>query len=80
VTVNLLPLPDLSGFTTVMAPLAAPAGTVAVIEVSLLTVNDEAETPPNFTAVAPRKPLPVIATEVPKVPELGLTRDGLGDG
>ena len=44
---------------------AAPAGAVAVIEVSELTVKPSAFAAPNFTAVAPKKPVPVIATDVP---------------
>jgi len=42
-----------------------PFGAVAVIEVSLLNVNDVAFVPPNVTAVTPVKPLPAIATDVP---------------
>ena len=42
-----------------------PFGAVAVIEVSLLNVNDVAFVAPNVTAVTPVKPLPVIATDVP---------------
>ena len=42
-----------------------PAGDVAVIEVALLTVNDVALVPPNRTAVAPVKLVPVIVTLVP---------------
>jgi len=44
---------------------AAPAGAVAVIEVSELTVKPSAFAAPNFTAVAPEKPVPVIVTGVP---------------
>ena len=51
-------------FTTSTVP-AASGGEVAVIEVSELTVKDAAGTPPNVTAKAPVKPLPLIVTEVP---------------
>ena len=52
-TVNELPeeVPPAATTVTLCAPFAAPVGTVAVIEVTLLTVNDDAETVPNFTAV-----------------------------
>jgi hypothetical protein len=49
----------------------AAAGTAAVILISDWTLN-AAATPPNFTAVAPVKPEPVIVTLVPIVPEDGL--------
>ena len=42
---------------------ALPAGEVAVICVALLTVNEVAAVPPNFTAVAPVKLVPVIVTD-----------------
>lgn len=50
------------------------AGVVAVIWVSLTTVNEVAAVVPNFTEVTPVKPVPVIVTEVPPVlgPEVGL--------
>ena len=52
-TVNELPLEVPPAATTVMlcAPLAAAVGTVAVIEVTLFTVYEVAETEPNLTAV-----------------------------
>ena len=46
---------------------AVPAGDVAVIEVSLLKMNDAAGVEPKLTAVAPVKPVPVIATVSPPV-------------
>ena len=64
VTVNeavLVPVP--AGVVTATGPVVAPAGTVAVIWVSEVTVN-VAVVPLNFTAVAPVKPLPVMVTEV----------------
>ena len=52
-----------------MGPLVAPAGTVAVIEMSELTVKLPAPTlmPPNFTSLAPVRPVPLI---VPASPEI----------
>ena len=48
--------------------------------VALLTVKLEAAVVPNSTALAPLKPVPVIATEVPFGPELGLTPVTMGVG
>ena len=54
------------GVGTVISTVpAAPAGEIAVIEVSLFTVNEVAGVAPNLTPVAPVKPDPVIAIEVP---------------
>jgi len=44
---------------------AACAGLTAVMVVSLTTVKLVAGVAPNFTAVAPVKPVPLIVTEVP---------------
>jgi len=52
-------------------PLLAPAGTVAVIWVAELTVK-LALVPLNATAVAPFKLLPVIVTDAPTEPLVGL--------
>ena len=52
------------------------AGVVAVIEVALATtVTPVAGMPPNVTAVAPVKLVPVMVTDVPPAvgPEFGLT-------
>jgi hypothetical protein len=49
---------------TVMAPVLAPAGTVAVIWV-LDTMVNVAAVPRNFTAVAPVRPVPVMVTVAP---------------
>src|SRR6185437_7928353 len=49
----------------------AAAGTVAVIAVSEVTVNTAAALL-NLTAEAPVKPEPVIATEVPTLPWVGV--------
>ena len=53
-----------SSVLTVMRPVLAPTGTVAVIVPELLTVK-EAALPPNETAVAPVKFVPAIVTPVP---------------
>jgi hypothetical protein len=69
--VNFDPLVALpAGVTTVILPVVAPAGTVAVIFVDELTVK-VAETPANLTAVAPVKLVPLIVTEVPTGPLFG---------
>ena len=51
--------------TTTSAAPAAPAGVMAVIVVSLLTVTLVAETPPIFTVAPDAKCSPVIVTAVP---------------
>jgi uncharacterized membrane protein len=54
---------------------AENAGEVAVICVALLTVKLVAPTPPNLTAVAPVKSVPVMMTlvEPAVVPEVGVS-------
>src|SRR5436309_6107114 len=59
------------GFVTDTGPVVAPVGTVVVILVSEFTVN-MADTPLNFTSVAPVKFVPVMAAEVPTGPMIGL--------
>ena len=59
------------GVVTMIRPVTAPAGTMAVIRVDELTVK-EALTPPKWTAVAPVNPVPVIVTEVPTGPLVGV--------
>ena len=61
---------------------AWPAGEVAVMEVSLFTVNAVAAALPNFTLVAPVNPVPVMSTWVPpaSVPEVGLMLVTVGAG
>ena len=72
VTVNFVRLVAFpAGVLTMILPVVAPAGTVAVIFVAELTVN-VAITPLNFTAVAPVKFVPEIVTEVPTGPEVGV--------
>src|SRR6266568_4179458 len=58
-------------FVTEIGPLTAPFGTVAVICVSEATVNG-AEVPLKATAVAPVKLLPVMVTDVPTGPVVGV--------
>ena len=60
-----------TGVLTMILPVVAPAGTVAVIVVGVLTTNEGAITPLNLTTVAPVKFVPVIVTEVPTGPEVG---------
>ena len=72
-TVNALLLAAVPpGAVTLIGPLVAAAGTVAVICVSLFTVYTVTAVPLNFTAVAPVNPLPVMDTTVPTVPLAGL--------
>jgi len=59
-----------AGLVTVMGPVVAPAGTVAVICVALLTVK-VAATPLKRTSVVPVKFVPVMVTEVPTGPDVG---------
>src|SRR5262245_16693258 len=55
---------------TLITPVTAPVGTVAVIWVSETTVN-EALMPPKVTFVPPLKLFPVIVTNVPTGPLVG---------
>jgi len=72
VTVKLVELVAVPpGVVTLIAPLVAPLGTVAVICVSELTVK-EAAAPLKATAVAPVKCEPLIVTAVPTGPLAGL--------
>jgi len=70
-TVKLLALVAVPpGVVTLIVPVVAPAGTVAVICVAELTVN-VAVVPLNFTAVAPVYAVPVTVTLAPTAPLLG---------
>jgi hypothetical protein len=70
-TTKLVPLVAVpSGVVTVMGPVVAPAGTIAVIWVEVTTVN-VALTPLKRTSVVPVKFVPVMVTEVPTGPEVG---------
>jgi uncharacterized membrane protein len=59
-------------FVTLIAPVTAPVGTVAVILVLLLTVNEVALTPPNFTELVPLKLDPDSCTDDPTTPIVGV--------
>lgn len=68
--------------TETLAAPAAPAGATAVIEVALLTVKLVAAVPPNMTAVAPVRFVPVIVTPVPPAvePDAGEAAVTVGGG
>src|SRR2546425_8819188 len=71
-TVKLLALVAVpAGVVTLIRPVVAPLGTVAEIEVAEVTVK-LALVPLNVTAVAPVKFVPVIVTEGPPGPLIGL--------
>ena len=55
---------------TEICPVVAPAGTIAVICVELLTVN-VANVPLKATEVVPTKFVPLMVTTVPTGPEVG---------
>ena len=55
-----------------IGPEVAPAGTVAVTEVSEPNASVDEDVPLNRTSVMPVKPLPVIVTSVPATPHVGL--------
>ena len=63
---------------TVTSTVPVPAGAVAVMLVSLLTVKVDGLDAPKFTALAPVKLVPVTTTEVPVNPEVGLTAVTVG--
>jgi hypothetical protein len=65
---------------TVIVPTPAPAGAVAVIWVSLVTVNVVAATPLKATAEAPDKLVPEIVTTVPAGPFAGVKLEITGGG
>jgi hypothetical protein len=72
-TVNqlaLLPVPP--AVVTLMVPVVAPFGTVAVIWMSLSTVKLSAAVPLNFTCVAPVRAAPLMTTLAPTTPDTGL--------
>ncbi|HEV8488778.1 MAG TPA: hypothetical protein VGQ58_03205, partial [Candidatus Limnocylindrales bacterium] len=72
----LVPVPP--GVVTLIGPVLAPAGTVALSE-PYTTLPKEALTPLNLTAVAPVKAEPLMVTLVPTGPPVGakLSRVGL---
>ena len=59
------------GTDTVIAPVFAPDGTVAVTWVALVDVITAETLPPNRTDVIPESPVPVIATDEPTGPDVG---------
>jgi hypothetical protein len=60
------------GVVTQIFPVVAPLGTVAVIWVDEPPEKVVADVPPNVTAVAPVRFVPVIVTIVPIGPEVGV--------
>jgi hypothetical protein len=73
VTVNLWELQAVPpGVVTQIFPVVAPLGTVAVIWVDEPPEKVVADVPPNVTAVAPVRVVPVIVTIVPIGPEVGV--------
>lgn len=60
------------GVVTAMVPVVAPEGTVAVTEVALTTANVAAAMLLNLTPVMPVRFVPVMVTEVPTEPEMGV--------
>jgi hypothetical protein len=62
---------ELTVFVTVILPVVAPTGTVAVIWVAELTVKDVAVVVLNFTVVVPQKFVPVMTTDEPTAPLTG---------
>ena len=67
---------------TLTSTTPVPAGEVAVIEVAELTVKLAAAVPPNATALAPVKFVPVIVTDVPPAtgPDVGEIEVTVGAG
>ena len=63
------------GVVTVTSTIPMPAGEVAVMDVGLCTTTWVAALEPNFTAVAPVNPVPMMVTLVPPntLPNLGWT-------
>jgi hypothetical protein len=73
VTVNLWELQAVPpGVVTQIFPVVAPLGTVAVIWVDETTLNVVEETPLNFTLVVPVKFVPMMVTDVPTGPLVGV--------
>jgi hypothetical protein len=63
---------------TAILPVTAPVGTVAVTLDAEFTVNVVALTPPKVTFDALIRPPPVITTELPILPLVGLKLKTLG--
>ena len=80
ITVKLVELCEVPpGVVTASGPVAAPEGTVAVIWVSELNVN-VAPTPLKATALTPVNAVPVIVTDVPTGPLVGVKLVTTGAG
>jgi hypothetical protein len=60
------------GFVTLILPVVAPVGTVAVIDVAEFTVNEVAFVVLNLTTVVPQNFVPVIVTLAPIGPAVGV--------
>jgi hypothetical protein len=67
------------GVVTLIGPVGAPAGTVAVSWLPEVTVK-AAAVPLKDTAVVPVKSLPATVTEVPGHPEAGVNEEIVGAG
>jgi len=67
------------GAMTDIGPVVAPAGTVAEMEVELMTMK-EAVVPLKVTDVVPLKPEPWMETTVPTGPDEGLKEVMIGGG
>jgi hypothetical protein len=76
--VALVPVP--APVVTLMGPVDAPVGTVAVICVALSTVNVTALVALNFTSLAPVKFVPVMTTTSPYRPLVGKKLATVGSG
>jgi hypothetical protein len=72
---ELVPVPSLS--LTEMADWTAPLGTVALSWVPEMSLADEASEP-NFTFTPVTNPVPVIVTELPVMPEVGVNEVTVG--
>ena len=59
-------------------PVVASVGTVAVTEFADTTLNVVASIPLNVTSVAPNRLVPVMVTDVPDGPEVGVNEDIVG--
>ena len=81
VTVKLVALvADPLGVLTLMVPVVAPAGTVAVAVVALTPVKVTAAEPLKLTALRPVRLVPVMVTEVPTGPLVGVKLVMVGAG
>jgi hypothetical protein len=73
-------MPEPAGVVTPIGPVVMPAGTKVVIWVAELTAKFVALTPLKVTAVVPLKFAPVMTTEVPVTPLVGVKLLMLGAG